>query len=281
MQGSSKINIEEFIDEEKVYFSDIFFNQKDITESEKAIFRKETISERKLRISTELFDLCDQTIAFGPFKGLKISRETWWGSQDLGAMALGLYEKEILDIINDFEENQFDTFIDIGAADGYYGVGMLNSKIVQKAICFEASEVGQKIIKKNFGLNGSPGQIEIFGSASNNSLKSLTSVDFTKAIILIDIEGAELEIVDAEFLSQARGANIIIEVHNWVDQFAAKYEKMLRAIDRDFNVHVIEPVERPTKSMPILRSFSDENRALIASEGRPCLMRFILLKPKK
>ena len=196
-------------------------------------------------------------------------------------MTLGFYEKEILDIINGFAENEFDTFVDIGAADGYYAVGMLVSKTVKRAFCFEASEIGHAIIKENFELNGSLGQIEVLGRASNNSLQSLTSVDYTKAIILIDIEGAELEVVDANFLSQARGANIIIEVHNWANQFSDKYEKMLRAIDKDFHIHVIEPVERPTKSMPILRSFSDENRALIASEGRPCLMRFIWLKPKK
>ncbi|WP_275439854.1 hypothetical protein [Comamonas aquatica] len=37
-------------------------------------------------------------------------------------------KKEILDFIKNITTHQYENFIDIGAADGYYGIGMLLAK---------------------------------------------------------------------------------------------------------------------------------------------------------
>jgi precorrin-6B methylase 2 len=274
------MKIEDFIAQERRYFLDILSKQKQTTALDLAQWRNETVAERKQRLSTEIFALCDQTVAYGPFKGLRITDQTWWGAQDLGAIVLGFYEMEILNIIDGFGQDAFETFIDVGAADGYYGCGMLTSGKASRSICFEMSEDGQAVIQKNWELNGCPGTLEIYGKGSSDAFQSLTDINFSKSLMLIDIEGAEFELIDRMFLQRAKGANIIIEVHHWVDGFLEKYEELLKIMDKDFHVTVVEPVDRPINSLQLLKSFTDENRALVAAERRPCLMRFIWLQPK-
>ena len=122
--------IERFIQEEFEYFQPMIRRAKRATEASKASWRNETVSARSERISLETYDACNGEVKYGPFQGLSLNSKTGWGKSDLGAQCLGLYEKEILDDIGSQEKGKYQTFIDIGAADGYYAVGMLLAGIV-------------------------------------------------------------------------------------------------------------------------------------------------------
>ena len=93
----------------------------------------------------------------------------------------------------------YDTFIDIGAADGYYAIGAVFSNLFSKSICFEISEKGWIIIEENSILNGVYDRIKIFGIANTNSIKNVLKSD-TEALILIDIEGDEFDLLSDDFL---------------------------------------------------------------------------------
>ena len=155
--------IDELIKDELNYFVPILQRQKEATQAMIDIWRRETVAQRLERVSLETYDLCKGTVSQGLLKGLQLNRDTWWGKSDLGAQCLGLYEKEILDLIS--SHGPFDTFLDIGAADGYYAVGLLHAKMAKRAICFEISPDGQRAIKENWLINKNPGEIEIHGEA--------------------------------------------------------------------------------------------------------------------
>lgn len=89
------------------------------------------------------------------------------------------------------KRHRWDVFIDIGAADGYYAIGLLMSKRVKRAICFELTAEGQDTIKVNWNLNDKPGNIEIYGDVLTDFEKSVGGIDFNKVTVLVDIEGAE------------------------------------------------------------------------------------------
>ena len=147
--------IEEFIRKEIAYFKPILRRQKEATQEMREAWRKETVAQRLERVSLETYDLCEGKVLWGLFSGLQLNRDTWWGKSDLGAQCLGLYEKEVLDVIA--AKGPYDTFLDLGAADGYYAVGLLHAKMIKKAICFEISQEGQRAIKENWLINKSPG----------------------------------------------------------------------------------------------------------------------------
>ena len=271
--------IEEFIEDEMEYFKPMLQRQKKASQATREAWRKETVAQRQERISLETYDLCEGKVTQGPFQGLQLNRNTWWGKSDLGAQCLGVYEKEILDLIS--AQEPFDTFLDIGAADGYYAVGLLHSKMAKKAICFEISEEGQRAIKENWMINKNPGELEIYGEANEQSIASIASVLPEKTLVLVDIEGCEFHLLSQKVISLLDKCTLVIEIHNWIDGFEDKYPALLRDLDKYFDITIIKTSERNTQNNELLRSYTDDNRLLVTSERRPCLMRFIHLSPKQ
>jgi hypothetical protein len=275
------MNIEELIDAEKDYFAPMIARAEKATAEQRALWQKETVRERQERISLEVFDAVEGRVKYGPFKGLQLNRETWWGKLDLGSQCLGLYEKELLDFIATLPDDHFSHFIDIGAADGYYAIGMLVSQKISNCICFEQSEKGQQTILANWQRNNSPGNLKIIGEANEQSMASLLPQELQRSLVLIDIEGFEFDLLTPAFLAKLQSCTVIIEVHNWVDDFLAKYTQLLRHAHLFFDIKMVERIDRVTSHLPELRDMTDDNRLLFTSERRPCMMRFLQLTPKK
>jgi hypothetical protein len=266
-----------FIQKEIEYFRPVIDNRASDVSLEN--FRKETVSERQMRVSSETYELCGGQVKYGPFKDLRLGRNPWWGQLDLGSQCLGWYEKEILDFFDGLVPLQFDNFIDIGAADGYYAVGILHSKKILSATCFEQSQHGRDVIMENYQQNGSPGKLRIFGTATPEALLNLEGYEFHNALILVDIEGGEFDLFTKSVCNRLKRCTIILEIHHWVDNFFDRYKTFLGLAAEFFRISTIEPIDRPVNLTPEIRHFPDASRLLLASEGRPCQMRFIKLEP--
>lgn len=273
-------NVEQFILAEADYFQTMLERAQQSTLEQRENWRRETIRERQERMSLEVFDLLQGTVKYGPFKGLQLDRDTWWGKLDLGSQCLGLYEKEILNLIEATEAGRFSTFIDIGAADGYYAIGMLVSGKIGKTICFEQTEKGRAVIAENWKKNHSVGELTILGEANAASFAALHAQDLANALVLVDIEGFEFELLTDEVLALLKSCTVIIEIHHWMDDFLNKYNAFLRNAAHYFEIETIQRVERETSNLPELRDFTDDNRLLLTSERRPGMMRFLQLTPK-
>jgi hypothetical protein len=274
------MDIIKFIEEEKMYFKPMLERQNFYSETCLKNFRKETLAQRKERISIELYEYCNGIVRYGPFSGLKLSKNPWWGKSDLGSMCLGLYEEEVLNVFFSGKFHGRKTLIDIGAADGYYAIGLLKSKKVEKAICYELSQIGQDTILSNWKLNCEPGEIEINGDVFENFIHKNSSLDFSECIAIVDIEGAEFSFLNNDVLAFMKKSYILIEIHNWVPDFITKYSSFLLDANKYFDIEILERTDRNTMKFQELRSFTDDNRLLVTSESRPCSMRFLLLSPK-
>lgn len=270
--------IEKFIEGELRYFQSIISHQESVTEEMRNAWRNETVAQRLERISLKTYDLCNGIVLQGLFKDLKLNRDTWWGKCDLGAQCLGLYEKEVQDLIE--AEGPFKVFLDVGAADGYYATGVLHAKMAEKAICFEISEQGRLAIKENWVTNGSPGELVVYGEATPQSIIKVAATLPLNSFVLIDIEGFEFSLLTPEVLFALKECTVIIEIHNWIEDFLNRYSSLLRDLDAYFHVDIIKPIDRDTHKIQLLQSYSDDNRLLVTSERRPCLMRFLHLKPR-
>ena len=274
------MDIERVIDEERLYFSPMLERELRCSEEEKLLWRSETIRERQARISREVFELCEGQVKYGPFSGMHISPERWWGDLDLGSQCLGLYEREILNFIEAIEPGEFSFFVDIGAADGYYTTGVLLSQKVPEALCYELSSEGRAAIKSSWELNGKPGKLTIEGPADVAAITAIQHKLRESSLVFIDIEGGEFALLTESALDVLSKSTIILEVHNWIPNFLEMYERFLRAASERFCIERIAPVTRDLGKLPELRDFTDDNRLLLVSERRPCLMRFLKLTPK-
>ena len=279
--ANSDEELNRLINSEEKFFSKINERVRGVSEADLIRWRSETVQERRNRISLELYRLVNGVVKYGPFKGLKLVRETWWGESDLGSQCLGLYEMEILNFLKEVERDDYKSFIDIGAADGYYAIGMLVSGKVSKCICYEKSESGRRVIMENWKANGSLGELKLYPEANFKGISSLDPVVLNKALVLIDIEGAEFDLLDEMLLYILRKSTLILEIHNWVKNFEDLYVNLLERANKFFDIEVIEHLDRPINQIFELQELSDDNRNLLVSEGRPSLMRFLKLIPKE
>ena len=70
------------------------------------------------------------TVQHGLFKGLKLNKEQYWNSGDLGAKIYGFYEKDVQEIIYKIvKKYKIKQFINIGSADGFFPIGFLRLKL--------------------------------------------------------------------------------------------------------------------------------------------------------
>jgi len=239
-----------------------------------------SIKKRKLKLSHLINNKFDSTVAYGPFKGLKLNANAWWGESDKASMLLGLYEQEVLTSLLNVPRTH-RTFIDLGAADGYYGVGVLINKNFDQSYCFEMSKKGQLTIAKNAELNLVRQNVVIHGKAEKDFFKLLSRDQLSHSVLLIDIEGGEFDLLDTNFFKAFKGSIIFIELHPWmVENGARKLAELKAEATLDFNITEITTTSRDMSVFPELKNFNDTDRWLICSESRKQLMTWFRLDPK-
>ncbi len=239
----------------------------------------EDVEGRRLFLSNKINKLFDSTIAYGPLKGFVFSRHSWWGRYDRAPMILGLYEREVLaSIIN--KTPTHNVFIDIGAADGYYGVGLIYAGFFEKSYCFETSSRGRKVIADNAIVNNVSDCVEIFGHAQADFFEKIPEQERSKAVVLVDIEGGEFDIFTEKVFMEFKNSIILIETHSWaVEDFAEKLNMLKSKAKKYFNISELKTASRDLSAIEELASYRDTDRWLMCSEGRPCLMTWLRLEP--
>src|SRR5207249_10415948 len=97
-------------------------------------------------------------ILAGPFAGMK------YVSTSVGSVyepkLMGTYELELHPIIEQLCKQQFSRIIDVGAAEGYYAVGMAMRSPRSEVIAFETTTEGQALIAQLAALNEVAARVE-------------------------------------------------------------------------------------------------------------------------
>jgi hypothetical protein len=145
---------------------------------------------------------------------------------------------------------KFSTFIDLGSADGYYGIGVLINNLFQNSICYEISEQGRKTIKDNASLNNVINRVDIRGVAKKNFEAFNNSI-------------------------------IFIELHEWfISDGNEKIKKLINDSNSTHKTTKIKMGSRDLSIFPELKMLHDNDRWLICSEGRQQLMTWLRFDPK-
>lgn len=222
----------------------------------------------------------NHTIAYGPFKGMSLSEDVWWSKNDRITQTLGVYEEHVLDKLIYFSSQGSKRFIDIGAADGYFAIGMAFSKKYTDVHIFEIEPRGRERIRENAALNLCTDMINVYGEANFYSLKNLINKKF-KSTILIDIEGAEYDLLNNEVLSLLAGNYCICELHPWLVSNGYKLQNdLLDRASKLFNVELMFRASYAPNLFPEFDDLSDEERLIAVGEGRDKNMQWLVLTPK-
>jgi len=215
----------------------------------------------------------------GPFAGMRYIHNAF-GSAYVPKL-LGIYERELNPFIEQACASNFPLIVDIGAAEGYYAIGMALRNSHARVIAFEMEEKGRAALKEMAELNNVVSRVEIHAKCKPQDLaRLLTTSD--RALILCDAEGDEETLLDPETIPMLAHTHLLVEMHEFVSmgitervtkRFAATH-KVRRIWQEDRDRSDLPFATLGTRVLP--RAYLDWS----VSEWRPERMSWLWMKPR-
>jgi len=173
-------------------------------------------------------------IVAGPFQGMRMEL-SGLSSRHLLCYLLGSAEIELRDVIGRIVDRGYRTILNIGAADGYYAVGLAARSPGSHVEAFEALPAFHPIVERSAQANGVEGRVALRGACDAKALRHHLQMAASPSLVLMDIEGGEVELLDPGTVPQLRDVDILVETH---DAFVPHVTETL--IDRFQATHHIE-----------------------------------------
>jgi hypothetical protein len=239
------------------------------------------LTQHRYGLSERLCEYFDYRVAYGPFAGLQLDPQSWWSAADRGGMILGCYEAQVLRVLQSLCVGA-RSMVDVGAADGYYAVGAVKAGMVPLAFCFEMSPAGQAVIRSNAAANGVADKIAVAGIADAEFLDWIPEDYWNEddaSVFLVDIEGAEFDLLTSNVLERLRKSRIIVELHEAKGVSPSEVDALIERAAPHFQCDVITSGPRDPGAIQELAAWSDDDRWLLMSESRSYDMRWLVMTP--
>jgi len=130
---------------------------------------------------------------------------------------LGIYERELNSYIEQACALNFPLIVDIGAAEGYYAVGMALRNPQARVIAFEMEATERSALAEAARLNAVTDRLEIRGKCEPEDLERVLA-DTPRPFIICDAEGYEAMLIDPGAVPSLRRASILVELHEFVEK---------------------------------------------------------------
>ena len=185
----------------------------------------------------------DGRVVSGPFAGM------WFGLRVPHLPAyLGTYELELEPVLAELARTPFDVVLNVGAADGYYAAGLARLWPDARVVAFEMLPEKQENVRRVAAENGVAERVAIEGEGTRERLEALTRAA-ERPLVWIDVEGAELELLDLERVPALRRAEIVVELHPHL--VAQPRETLERRFAATHDLRVVLGEERRPEQFPL------------------------------
>jgi hypothetical protein len=183
-----------------------------------------------------LLDQFRGQIASGPFKGMKYINSA--AGSCLAPKIAGTYERELAVVIRGLKLDTYDAIVDIGAAEGYYAVGLARmlSKTSTRVFAFDSDPIARQLLAQLAEINQVTDRIESREYCSHETLQSFSN---QRVFLICDIEGGELQLLDPDAAPVLRTCDMLVEVHD--EPGSSVIQRTLSARFR--NTHHIEEIQ--------------------------------------
>jgi len=229
---------------------------------------------RRIELIHLLLQRTQGKIYQGPFRGMKILPQWSWGDGDLGGKILGIYECELAPYIEQVIASKPDVTLNIGCAEGYYGIGMAYRTRELSAL-FDVSESATKIARDNARANGI-NKIHFSNECTVEHYRSYLA-DAKNPFIFMDCEGAEVEILDFNLMPELAKTTVLVESHDCI-----RSDISYQLITRFQPTHNFKIIPQGAKNpyVDITVDLSDWDKMLLTCEFRPSTMNWLFMTPK-
>ena len=228
-----------------------------------------------LWVARRVADELGLTVRSGPFAGLRYVERAVGAphlADCLPAKLLGSYELELHPAIERVIQAGYSTIVNVGAADGYYTVGLALRAPHARVHAFEVNDGRRDLCEEIARLNGVATRIDTEGACEPEWLAALGD----DCLLVMDCEGCEVSLVGPEQVANLAGSALIVELHDFIDPRSSGVADAFR---RTHNVELIDAAPRHSGDFPELDFLGWKNRELAVSEVRSHPTRWLVATP--
>lgn len=228
---------------------------------------------RRSEIAGALVQAHGPNVMSGPFAGMVLLPDAAWGDGDIAPKLLGCYESELHPAVAKVISREPKTIINIGCAEGYYSVGMARALPDARVLAFDTEPNAQAICKRAATANHVADRIAVEGTCGIDTLRRIVA-GTDRPVLIVDCEGAELQLMNPAEIPDLRRCDVIIECHDFINAAITKTLQQRFEVSHDVE-NIIEGSRNPNKFLPLQRMQSID-RWLAVNEGRPATMNWLV-----
>jgi hypothetical protein len=219
------------------------------------------------------------TVSAGPFVGMKYLPSAC--CERILPKILGSYEQELWPALGRLASLPVRTVINVGCAEGYYAVGLARLFPAATVYAFDLLSAARQATLRAADANGVGGRIRISGGCSAATLAGLP---IEGALIAIDCEGAEFEILDPAIAPGLAASHLLVELHDMIDPRITP--ELLARFSATHEIEIVDAAERDAASFPVLAGLSAADQTTALDEGRewggvPTHQQWAIFQPKR
>jgi SAM-dependent methyltransferase len=215
------------------------------------------------------------TVQAGPFAGMRYPHRGLERVDHLTSKLLGAYEQELAAVVAVEASRRPPVVVDVGCADGYYAIGLARAIPGARVHAFDVDPVARTMTCRMARANGVAWRVDVRRAANERNLARL---DLDDAFVLVDCEGAELDILDGEAVTALASATVLVELHPHGDGDTGG--PLRRRFGTTHDIELIVQGGRDLDGYPPLADLPVEERALLLDEARPALGRWAVFTPR-
>lgn len=160
--------------------------------------RRQIAARTRMRVST------------GPFEGMRYVDASWGSVWE--PKLLGIYERELHRVVAEAVSRRPSRIVDVGAAEGYYAVGLARAVRSADVYAFEADADAHPLLRTMAELNGVSARMHVGGLCTPERLADVVG-DGRGVLVVCDVEGAEVDLLDPDRIAGLRHASVLVELH--------------------------------------------------------------------
>ena len=145
----------------------------------------------------------------GPFAGMQLSQRSGEGCHI--AKLIGIYEQPLWPVLERVIGEKYDLVLNVGAAEGYYAIGMARRMPGTPVIAHESNPAAREILARLIELNGVKERVTPRGLLEPAELSDIKD---RRILLVCDIEGGEIDLLSGAVPKSLRFSDLIVETHD-------------------------------------------------------------------
>jgi hypothetical protein len=188
---------------------------------------------------------------------------------------MGTYESELHPHLLAFVEAGLDLVIDVGCAEGYYAVGLARLMPEVVVLAHDIDEAARRACTELAARNGVSERVIVGGEFRPDGFEAFAG---RRVLVMVDAEGAELDILQPALSPALARMNVIVETHDVYR--AGALETMTERFAPTHHIVRVDQQPKLVDMPPWLQELPHLDQLLAVWEWRQRPTPWLVMRPK-